>query len=277
MSSDFIQIKGLHEEEQQWIEVAVTAAQEAGKILYQHFGQVQKISYKGAKDLVTTMDLQAQQLILSHLTNHFPDYAVLSEEGINTDHTNVPRWVIDPLDGTTNYAHGFPFFAVSIGLEQQGEGLLGVVYAPVLDELFIAVRGKGAYLNGRKIAVSTTKTLQDSLLATGFTGPYLYPGSPVFHDFVTFSIQAQGVRRSGSAAIDLCYIAAGCLDGFWEKGLHPWDITAAGLIIQEAGGRVSDFQGKPFHPMQRETVASNGIIHAEMLQILTNSAKDTSA
>jgi myo-inositol-1(or 4)-monophosphatase len=277
VSSDFVRGIELSREERQWVNVAIAAAQEAGNLLQRHFGEGQQIRYKGAKDLVTAMDLQSQQAILARLKTHFPEHAILAEEGITEENPDVPRWIIDPLDGTTNYAHGFPFFAVSLGLEHRGHIVVGVVYVPVLTELFVAVRGKGAYLNGKKLTVSTVPVVQESLLATGFTGLFLYPGSSIFADFAAFSLQAQGVRRAGSAAIDLCYVAAGRLEGFWEKGLKPWDLAAASLAIEEAGGRISDFQGTPFQVMQKETLASNGFIHEEMIQILANSGKELSA
>ncbi|RMF86294.1 MAG: inositol monophosphatase, partial [Nitrospinota bacterium] len=192
MKSDFIRDLGLGAEEREWLAVAIDTAQEAGNLLHQRFGEGHHIRYKGEKDLVTVMDLQAQELIISRLKSHFPDHTMLAEEGVADEETGVPCWIIDPLDGTTNYAHGLPFFAVSIGLEWAGTMRVGVVYSPPLAELFVGVRGKGAYLNGQKLTVSAVQTVKESLLATGFIGKLLFPGSRVFRDFAAFSIRAHG-------------------------------------------------------------------------------------
>ncbi|HET6369571.1 MAG TPA: inositol monophosphatase family protein, partial [Nitrospiria bacterium] len=178
------------------------------------------------------------------------------------------RWIIDPLDGTTNYAHGFPCFCVSIGLEHEGNVLLGVVYDPIRSELFYAERGKGATLNGRRIRVSSTFSLSRSLLVTGFAYDIRISQENNIDHFTRFSMRSQGVRRTGSAALDLCYVASGRFDGFWEMKLHPWDVAAGSLIVKEAGGEISTFSGDPFYIDSKEILATNGKIHREMIAVL---------
>ena len=248
--------------------LAIRAAKKAGRILQDHLGRVKKVDYKGAVNLVTEMDLLSEKLIVAEIRKIYPKHSILAEEKTNRQEDSPYRWVIDPLDGTTNYAHGYPIFCVSIGLEKDGAIILGVVYDPSRNELFVGEKGKGAHLNGRRIHVSPTPKLSQSLLATGF--PYDLRESPVnnFDHFQNFAMRSHAVRRAGSAALDLCYVSAGRFDGFWEMKLGPWDLAAGSLIVREAGGKVTDFQGHPIHLDGKYVLASNGKIHGEMIRAL---------
>ncbi|MFY9270870.1 MAG: inositol monophosphatase family protein, partial [Candidatus Manganitrophaceae bacterium] len=196
-----------------------------------------------------------------------PDHQILAEEGHDRTGASPYRWVIDPLDGTTNYTHHFPFFCVSIGVEIKGKVHLGVVFDPVRNELFFAEKGKGAFLNGRPIRVSAVRALRESLLVTGFVREV--QTDPVnFDPFINFTMRVQGVRRTGSAALDLCYVACGRFDGFWELKLHPWDTAAGSIILTEAGGRLTDFSGKGYSIYDKEMLASNGKLHRQMIDVL---------
>lgn len=254
------------------LNIAIDAAKEAGKYLKQNLGKVRNIQQKegSEKNLVTEIDKGSEAIIIDIIKKHFPNHDILAEEsGTKYKKTSDYRWVIDPLDGTTNYTHGFPVFCVSIGIEHKGELFAGVIYDPNFDELFTAERGKGAYLNGKRISVSKNDALKKSLLVTGF--PYNItenPNNAVEH-FVKFLMKAQAVRRMGSAAIDLAYVAAGRYEGFWEVALNPWDMAAGALLVLEAGGTMTDFSGKPFSIYNPEVLASNGIVHGEMLDVLT--------
>jgi myo-inositol-1(or 4)-monophosphatase len=250
------------------LSVAVAAATQAGKLLLEEQGKTRRVTQKGEVDLVTEMDWRAEALIVDTLRSAFPDHSVLGEEGTRVEGSAPYRWLIDPLDGTTNYTHGFPVFCVSIGLELAGMPVLGVVCDPVRGELFVAERGRGARLNRDSIRVSGSPTLNESLLATGF--PYDIRENPRNNlaEYSAFSLRCRGVRRLGSAALDLCYVAAGRLDGFWELRLGPWDMAAGALMVEEAGGRVTDLEGEPFALDKRQIVASNGRVHAEMIRVL---------
>lgn len=250
------------------MQAAQGAALEAGQMLRQGMNKGREISFKGTVDLVTNFDNKAQEMIFDRLSRSFPDHGFLAEEGLSRKEIGEFRWIIDPLDGTTNYAHRVPIFCVSIGLEFQGRIILGVVYDPMQEEMFQALDGEGAYLDGNRIRVSTENDLGKSLLATGF--PYDIRVSPVnnavhFNNFLT---RVQAIRRCGSAALDLCYVACGRFDGFWELKLHPWDMAAGGLVVKEAGGRLSDFDGGEFSLYKSEALATNGLIHESMLQVL---------
>lgn len=248
--------------------LAIRVAKKAGRILHNRLGRVKKVGYKGAVNLVTEMDLFSEKIIVSEIRQRYPDHRILAEEKTRQRGDSPYRWVIDPLDGTTNYAHGYPIFCVSIGLEKNGDIILGVVYDPSRNDLFVGEKGKGARLNGRRIQVSTTPRLSGSLLATGF--PYDLRESPVnnFDHFQNFALRVHAVRRAGSAALDLCYVAAGRFDGFWEMKLGPWDLAAGSLVVKEAGGKVTDFQGRSIHLDGKHVLASNGKIHREMIKIL---------
>lgn len=257
---------------------AVTAARAAGLMLRENLGKAGRIDFKGSVNIVTEMDRKAEDLILEAIKKDFPGDAVLTEERAEIVTGSPRRWIIDPLDGTTNYAHGFPFFCVSIGFEDAGDTKLGVVYNPMLDELFIAEKGKGAYLNDKRIHVSSTDDLGRSLLATGFPYDLRQSSENNLDHFANFAVKAQAIRRAGSAALDLSYTACGRFDGFWEMKLHPWDVAAASLIVKEAGGALTDFKGGPFSIHGRQCLASNGLIHQAMLDVLMQrgqaSAKD---
>jgi myo-inositol-1(or 4)-monophosphatase len=259
--------------------VAADLAREAGRILLSHFGRPVAVEYKGAVDLVTTADRESEAFLTGELAARFPDHAVLAEEGGGGTRAAARRWLVDPLDGTTNFAHGYPFFAVSLALEealpgrerepgQRGPIVLGVVYDPTRDELWSAARGRGAALGGRPIRVSTVEPLARALVATGF--PYDVHERPAesLSLFAAFLPVTQALRRDGSAALNLAYLACGRFDGFWERKLHAWDTAAGSLLIQEAGGAVSDFRGRPFDPFGEECVASNGLLHRSLLDVL---------
>jgi myo-inositol-1(or 4)-monophosphatase len=251
-----------------YLRCAIGAAKEAGRIQMEHLNHSHPVEYKGEFNPVTEVDRLCEQAIVRAILRDFPDHDILTEESPFEGKGSPWRWIIDPLDGTTNYFHRFPFFCVSIGLEVEGEVRLGVVYIPTLDELFHAEKGKGAYLNGNRISVSRAGDLNRSFLCTGF--PYDVRDHVDFYlrFFKGFLIRCFAIRRPGSAAIDLCYLAAGRFDGFWELKLHAWDVAAASLMITEAGGRVTDFQGSSFNIYSEEALASNGLIHEAMLQVI---------
>jgi myo-inositol-1(or 4)-monophosphatase len=261
--------------------IAIQAALKGGEILIEHRGKIKSIGYKDEVNLVTEVDRISEEAILRIIRESFPDHAILTEESEefipeSKKSKSMYRWVIDPLDGTTNYAHGFPMYCVSVALEKIGGIILGVVYNPNLDELFVAEKRKGAFLSARccttedkkRISVSETTELSRSLLATGF--PYDIRKSKIdnLDHFANFYKKAQAVRRGGSAALDLCYLAVGRFDGFWELKLSPWDTAAGILIVEEAGGKVSDFSGGPFNIFLKEILASNGKIHQQMIEVL---------
>jgi myo-inositol-1(or 4)-monophosphatase len=252
----------------EFLGVAREVALEAGRMLRSGLDEGREISYKGVVDLVTNFDHQAQDLIFGRLDAAFPGHGFLAEEGLSRGGQKDFRWIFDPLDGTTNFAHRFPVFTVSIALEHEGRVILGIVYDPMRNELFQAVEGEGAFLSGRRIRVSAVDDLNRSLLATGF--PYDLRESPVnnIDHFNRFLTRAQAIRRCGSAAMDLCYVACGRFDGFWELKLKPWDQAAGALIVREAGGRVSDFDGSEFQISSQESLASNSLIHQAMIGIL---------
>lgn len=251
---------------------AVEAAREAGKFLRQNLGKVRDVQRKlgQEKNLVTEIDKRSEEIIITILKRHFPAHDILAEEsGAASGNRSPYKWVIDPLDGTTNFTHGFPVFCVSIGLEHEGVIECGVIYDPNFDELYTAERGKGAFLNGKRINVSRVEKLGASLLVTGF--PYNIAENPAhaIEHFVNFLMKAQAVRRMGSAAIDLAYVAAGRYEGFWEVALNPWDMAAGILLVEEAGGKVTGFDGKTFSIYDKEILATNGLVHGEMMDVLT--------
>ncbi len=252
---------------------AIQTAREAGGILIDRLGRALQVSNKGDIDLVTEADLASEKLIIERIRSYYPRHAILAEESGTTNGAQlVPgasewKWIIDPLDGTTNYAHGYPSFCVSIALERAGSIELGVIYDPTRDELFAAERGQGATLNDRRIRVSEVDELNSAMLCTGF--PYNVRERPNFErDFANFTMASQAVRRDGSAAIDLAYLACGRFDGFWEDGLKAWDVGAGVLLIEEAGGRVSDFVGRPLDIYTPKVLATNGLVHDAMMKVL---------
>src|SRR5580765_5691068 len=235
-------------------------AREAGALLMGYFRQHVKVEYKGDADLVTVADRKSEILIRERIKARWPSHDVLGEEQGLVDTGSDYRWYVDPLDGTTNFAHGFPVFCVSLGLEHKQRLLAGVVYDPTRDELFTAEQGSGAYLNAERIHVSKIANLAESLLATGFPSHKRHKNPNIFF-YHQITLHSHGVRRAGSAALDLCDVACGRFDGFWEFNLNPWDTAAGALIVEEAGGRVSRFDGSPFELNSRETLASNGSVH----------------
>jgi myo-inositol-1(or 4)-monophosphatase len=244
-------------------------AREAGALLMQYFHQGLKIEYKGDADLVTAADRASEAMIRERIKKSFPSHDVLGEEQGLNDQGSDYRWYVDPLDGTTNFAHGYPVFCVSMALEHRGSGaakrIAGVVYDPTREELFSAETGKGAQLNGKPIHVSKAAQLKECLLATGFPSHKRHKNPNIFF-YHQITLRTHGVRRPGSAALDLCNVASGRFDGFWEFNLNPWDTAAGTLIVEEAGGKVSSFDGSPFQLNSRETLASNGLVHDALVQ-----------
>ena len=255
---------------------AMQMARDAGRILVDRQGRALQVSKKGDIDLVTESDLASEKLIIERIRSYYPRHAILAEESGASAGENVAegksewRWIIDPLDGTTNYAHGYPCYCVSIALERAGKIEIGVVYDPTRDEMFAAERGQGATLNDRRMRVSDVEELNSSMLCTGF--PYNVRERENFaRHFAAFTMRAQAVRRDGSAAIDLAYVACGRFEGFWEDGLHPWDVAAGLLLIEESGGMVTDFNSGPLSIYTPKVLASNGLIHEAMMRVLADS------
>ena len=246
---------------------AIAMAHEAGEILREGYGQRHSPEHKGVIDLVTEYDRRSEACLLGRIAERFPGHAVLAEESGTHEGARV-RWIVDPLDGTTNFAHNYPFFGVSIGVEVDGELVAGVVHDPVREETFSAAAGHGAMLNREAIGVSEIERVEDALLVTGF--PYDVRQHPerFLEPFRAFLVRAQGVRRDGSAALNACYLACGRFDGFWELHLAPWDMAAGVLIIREAGGRVTRFDGSPLRLEGKEILATNGRLHDEMMRVL---------
>ncbi len=245
-------------------------ALEAGALLLQYFHQGLKIEYKGDADLVTAADRASEVLIRERIGKQFPSHDVLGEEQGLNDRGGEYRWYVDPLDGTTNFAHGYPVFGVSMALERRssgstGERIAGVVYDPTRDELFTAEKGRGAHLNGKAIHVSKATQLKECLVATGFPSHKRHKNPNIFF-YHQITLRTHGVRRAGSAALDLCNVACGRFDGFWEFNLNPWDTAAGALIVEEAGGKVSRFDGSAFQLDSRETLASNGVVHEALIR-----------
>jgi myo-inositol-1(or 4)-monophosphatase len=251
---------------------ATELAREAGALQRQRLWQPLAIEHKGEIDLVTEVDRACEDLLVGGLRSSFPKHDFLAEENVYAGSGSRCTWIIDPLDGTTNFAHGFPWFAVSIGLEMDGEIVLGVVYHTMMDEMFTAIRGEGAFVNGTPLRVSTRSPLRASLLASGFPYDSATDRENNFAHFVNFQMNARGIRRAGAAALDLAYVAAGRLDGFWEAKLKPWDVAAGTLLVREAGGVVTGFGGEDYSVHQHRIVASNGLIHGEMVEMLARPA-----
>jgi len=247
-----------------YLETATEIAREAGALLAHYFERGISFDLKGDYDLVTEADRASEKLVVERLRNHFPAHSILGEEGGLRENSSEYCWYVDPLDGTTNFAHSYPAFNVTIGLERAGELIAGVIFDPVRQEMFAAELGGGAYLNGRRIHVSKAQKLDCALLATGFPSRKRHENVNV-HFFHQVAMVTHGVRRSGSAAIDLAYVASGRLEGFWEFGLNPWDMAAGLLLVREAGGRTSDMKGGPASLRGPHVVATNGLIQDELL------------
>ncbi len=250
-------------------EAAVTFAREAGAIVREGYGRIHAPERKGRIDLVTEYDRRSEALLLRQIRTYFPGHGILGEESGEHDAVGSDvRWILDPLDGTTNFAHNYPFFGVSIGVEEAGVMVAGAVFDPIRDEMFDAVMGHGARLNNEAIQISGITQIEDALLVTGF--PYDVREFPQRHLplFQSFLTRAQGIRRDGSAALNLCYLAMGRFDGFWEGSLSPWDLAAGSLIVREAGGLVTDYTGAPLRLEGRQILAANPALHAEMQSMI---------
>ena len=247
--------------------LAIKAALKSGYFIKRSVGLINTISYKGKDDIVTDVDKKSENIIIRMIHTRFPDHSILSEEKGRIDAGSLYKWVIDPLDGTTNFAHAFPFFCVSIALERSGKVIMGVVYDPMRDELFFAQSGKGAYLNNKRIKVSRAKRLSDAFLATGFSYGRRRKDKNIA-SFRKFLISTMAIRRAGSAALDLSYVACGRFDGFWEMDLHPWDSAAGHLIVKEAKGAVTKFDGSEYSIYDKNILATNGKIHPLMVNVL---------
>jgi myo-inositol-1(or 4)-monophosphatase len=249
-----------------FLEAAVEIAREAGAVLREELAQPPDIAYKAEFDLVTQADRRSERLIVDRLQEYFPEHAIAAEEGTGKESSSDFRWHVDPLDGTTNFAHGYPFFCVSMALARKGELLVGVIYNPIADELFSAAQGEGATLNGKRIRCSKNPTLGKSLLCTGFPN-HKRLANPNIHYYWDFTLKSHGVRRDGSAALDLAFVACGRFDGFWEFGLKPWDTAAGVVLVEEAGGKITDLEGNRYIPGGASILATNALIHPEMQKI----------
>jgi myo-inositol-1(or 4)-monophosphatase len=249
-----------------YLEASRDIAREAGALLRRYFERRVSFELKGEFDLVTEADRASERLVVDRLRSHFPSHGIVAEEGGEHVASSEYRWYVDPLDGTTNFAHGYPVFNVTLALERGGEIITGVVYDPILEEMFEAESGGGAYLNNRRIHVSTTSRLQDGLVATGFPSRKRHLNVNV-HFYHQMAMATHGVRRGGSAALDLAYVACGRLDAFWEFGLNPWDMAAGLLLVAEAGGALSDMHGGPAQLLGPHILTDNGLLHSEVLQL----------
>ncbi len=257
------------------LQLAIEAALQAGRFLKMNIGRIKQIEHKlgNERNLVTEIDKKAEHLIIEMIRRRYPDHDFLGEESGSHNTASEYKWVIDPLDGTTNFTHGLPIFSTSIALERKGEVILGVIYDPSADELFTAEKGKGAYLNNRRMQVSQTTSLMQSLVVTGF--PYNIGSNPdnAVEHFTNFLLESQAIRRLGSAALDLSYVACGRFDGFWEVSLNPWDMAAGILFVEEAGGKFTNFKGFPSDIYSQNVLATNGLIHDQMLSVLKKGMK----
>jgi myo-inositol-1(or 4)-monophosphatase len=240
-------------------------AREAGALLMDFFRKRVAVEYKGDVDLVTVADRTSEKLITERIRQRWPQHGIMGEEGTRSDLGNDYRWYVDPLDGTTNFAHSYPVFCISLALEYKGERIAGVIFDPTRDEMFAVERGGGAFVNDRRIQVSSVSNLAECLVATGFPSHKRHK-NPNIYFYHQITLKTHGVRRAGSAALDLASVAAGRFDGFWEFNLNPWDTAAGVLLVEEAGGRVTDFTGQPFQIASHEVLASNGIVHPDLVR-----------
>ena len=252
-----------------YLEVAAETAREAAKVLLENLGKVKEIEFKAKNSLVTEVDKLSEKIIISNIKKNFPTHDIFAEESGKDLSDSDYLWLIDPIDGTTNYAHAYPFFSISIALEVKGEVIAGLVYDPVKDEMFTAEKGKGAFLNGEPISVSKSDEIKNSHVCTGFMHEVEWMVEANIRHFGNFIRRARAVRRDGSAALDLCYVACGRFDGFWELGLNPWDTAAAVLIVKEAGGHLCKFNGDGYSIYDNEILATNCIIDEQMMEILS--------
>ncbi len=250
------------------LEQAVRAAREAGEWIFGRLGSITRVEKKERADFVTSADRYSEDLIIRILKDAFPDHVILAEESPAEHSAGECRWIIDPLDGTTNYIHSFPMFSVSIAYEEQGRVRVGVIFDPMKNELFHAVRGEGAYLNGKRLSVSKPGSLEDCLVATGFPFKQRHRIEAYLASFKDVFLRVSDIRRAGSAALDLAYVAAGRVDGFWEIGLQPWDVAAGSLLIHEAGGFMSDFSGTSSGIWEGNVLAGSRPVHAELQKLV---------
>lgn len=253
----------------QYLRVAEEAARCAGDFQLRSLNGTFQVSHKGTIDLVTEVDRASEELIVGILRGSFPDCDMIAEENDYGERRHSAAWIVDPLDGTTNYAHRLPWFCVSIALEVAGEISVAVLYHPCMDEMFTAIKGEGAFLNGRRLSVSDTARLQGCLLASGFPYDRTWENENNLDPFGRLTMATQGVRRFGAAALDLAYVAAGRIDGFWECKLKPWDVAAGMLLVKEAGGRVTGYGGEPYSVYNHRIIASNGMVHEQMMSLIT--------
>lgn len=254
-------------EEKGILEDAIEVSKRAGGVLRAHYGERQTIHFKGEIDLVTDVDRESEDMIMDFIHGRYPTHSILTEESPPVEGGSSYRWIIDPLDGTTNYAHGYPFFSVSVAIEKGGEVVAGCVYDPLRDECFHSVAGGGAFLNGGEIMVSSVDTLRRALLATGFPYDINFSDETNMDYFEAYARSAQAIRRDGSAALDLCYLACGRFDGFWELKLRPWDTAAGYLLVREAGGVITGLEGEPYSIFDGDVLGSNGVIHDQMVGV----------
>lgn len=254
----------------EYLDFAVDLARSAGDVLKHYMTRDKQVELKGRANLVTAADKESEALIVRRIRERYPNHTILTEESgaLGSSTAGEGKWIIDPLDGTTNFAHQYPFFCVSIGFELAGRVLCGAVYDPLREEMFSGGRGIGAFLNGTRLQVSVADSLRSGLIMTGFPYGFREKLKVVLAQFEAFLVESQAVRRGGSAALDLCYLALGRVDGFWELDLHPWDTAAGVVILEEAGGRVTDFSGRPFSIYEKQLLASNSRIHEEMIEVL---------
>ncbi|MCL4558823.1 MAG: inositol monophosphatase [Deltaproteobacteria bacterium] len=255
------------------LNIAIKSARTAGTIINKRINTPKRVSYKGIVDLVTDVDTLCEKTIIQVINRRFPSHSILAEELGSVPGKSDYRWIIDPIDGTTNFYHSYPFVSVSIALEHKGIVIVGVVYDPLKKELFYATKGRGAFLNDKRLHVSSVNTIEDALLSTGFPYDIRTSSENNLDNWIKFIRRAQAIRRDGSAALDLCYVAAGRFDGFWEMKLKPWDVAAGSLIIGEAGGTVTDFHGNKYSIYTDHIVAANPHIHHVLLDVLAH--KDT--
>lgn len=257
----------------EFLKFATTIAREAGALLKQELPKEHRIDFKGEIDIVTEVDQMSEEWLVGRIRQQFPHHTIITEESDGFQGSSAYRWIIDPLDGTTNYAHGYPIFCVSIALQIADVITCGAIYNPMADEMFTAERQGGSFLNGERLSVSNTEALSRSLLATGFPYDMRESENNNINYFIGMALQAQAIRRAGSAALDLAYVAAGRFDGFWELKLKPWDTAAGWLMVREAGGGVSDLNGYAYSLASHHIVATNGIIHGKMIAALSSCAK----